>query len=473
MQEPEEQTEIDEEHTQAEQTQPTGSNRCNLQSICRLLKDTKLSDRHIASLKKTPFWLLFEAIMNSKLLSDNCRKYDEVVLKIIQSYEEDSRSFIVGDRQLKLTKEHVKLIFGISCGEVEMVEANVKKESVALAKRLEMKEARLSAPVMKQKIKKLISSKKEQDVEDVVRLLCLYLCVTLFFSNQGTTVNWSYIQHMEDLERVKQYNWAEDIRKYLLMSVHNNHKELKGLRGSTVLLLVNHTEVQETVEERKIFDEISGDHGDEQGQVSEDHRGEQGEAKEEGEKGGVQVSKDDGGEQGNEVSEDDGGEKDDEAEKVQGLDDFNSPICRSYETDSGSTLVPNTLGQMSSPNTMPSASLNMICGTIEEQGKKDANAFIDEMKNKIEKLEIEKQNLEIEIIKIQEQNEKALQSRNEENGMLKQRIQTLEKHATTLQKKNDKLQNGYKLLLKEKEDLEVKVKDLDAKVEDFEIHQLT
>ncbi|KAG5537918.1 hypothetical protein RHGRI_025118 [Rhododendron griersonianum] len=450
---------------------------------------------------------------------------------------------------------------------------------------------------------------------------------------------------MEDLERVKEYDWAEAIRKYLLMSVHNNHKDLGGLRGSTVLLLywlcehtklvevknqnavprvvkwkisdlrkslkdfeqlsqlpgdkvnhteVNHTEVQETAEERKIFDEISGDHGDEQGQVSKDHRGEQGEAnvteveptigvvhggeqvgvcgEEEGEKGGVQVSKDDGGEKDDEaqkvqglddfnspicrsyetdsgvklvnhtevqetaeerkifdeisgdhgdeqgqvskdhrgeqgeakvteveptigvvhggeqvgvcgeeegekggvqVSKDDGGEKDDEAEKVQGLDDFNSPICRSYETDSGSTLVPNTLGQMSSPNTTPIASLNTICGTIEEQGKKDANALIDEMKNKIEKLEIEKQNLEIEIIKIQEQNEKALQSRNEENGMLKQRIQTLEKHATALQKKNDKLQNGNKLLLKEKEDLEVKVKELDAKVEDFEIHQLT
>ncbi|KAG5537923.1 hypothetical protein RHGRI_025123 [Rhododendron griersonianum] len=412
-QEPEEQTEIDEEHTQVEQTQPTGSNRCNMQSIWRLLKDTKLSGRHIVSLKKTPFWLLFEAVMNSKLLSDNCRKYDEVVLKIIQSYEEESRSFIVGDRQLKLTKGHVKLIFGISCGEVEMVEANY------------------------------------------------WLC-----------------EHTKLVE-VKNHNAVPRVVKWKISDLRKSLKDfeqLSQLPGDKV----NHTEVQETAEERKIFDEISGDHGDEQGQVSKDHRGEQGEAKvteveptigvvhggeqvgvcgeEEGEKGGVQVSKDDGG------------EKDDEAEKVQGLDDFNSPICRSYETDSGSTLVPNTLGQMSSPNTTPIASLNTICGTIEEQGKKDANALIDEMKNKIEKLEIEKQNLEIEIIKIQEQNEKALQSRNEENGMLKQRIQTLEKHATALQKKNDKLQNGNKLLLKEKEDLEVKVKELDAKVEDFEIH---
>ncbi|KAF7140533.1 hypothetical protein RHSIM_Rhsim06G0146100 [Rhododendron simsii] len=534
--EAEEETEIDEGQTQAEQTQPTGSNRCNLQSICRLLKETKLNDRHIASLKKTPFWLLFEAIMNSKLLSDNCRKYDEVVLRIIQSYEEESRSFIVGDRQLKLTKEHVKLIFGISCGEVEMMETNVKKESVALAKRLKIKEPRLSAPAMKRKIKELTKSEKEQDVEDVVRLLCLYLCVTLFFSNKGTTVNWSYVQHMEDLEKVKQYDWAEAIRKYLLVSVHNNHKKLNGLKGSTVLLLywlceytklievknpnaiprvvkwkisdlrkslkdyeqlsqlpgdkVNYTKVQETDEERKIFDEIYGDHGDKQGQASEDHQGEQGGTKvvddgqtigvmqqvevcgeEEGRNDEIQISGDRKGEQaatklvddepepvepmigvvhggeevgvcgeeegekgGVQVSEDDGGEQAQVSEKVRGLDDFDSPICRPFETednlsamDSGSTLVPDTWGQMSSPNTTASASLDMICETIAEQSKKDASGLIDELKNKIEKLEKEKQNIEIEMIKNQALNEKALQSQKEEIGMLKQRNEAVEK----------------------------------------------
>ncbi|KAF7115344.1 hypothetical protein RHSIM_RhsimUnG0058200 [Rhododendron simsii] len=189
---------------------------------------------------------------------------------------------------------------------------------------------------------------------------------------------------------------------------------------------------------------------------------------EEGEKGGVQVSEDDGGEQV-QVSE-----------KVRGLDDFDSPICRPFETednlfamDSGSTLVPDTWGQMLSPNTMPSASLNMICETIAEQSKKDASGIIDELKNKIEKLEKEKQNIEIEMIKNQELNEKALQSQKEEIGMLKQRNQAVEKQVAELQKMNDNLQNGNKMLLKEKEDLEVKVKDLEAKVEDFEIHQLT
>ncbi|KAG5516608.1 hypothetical protein RHGRI_037362 [Rhododendron griersonianum] len=113
------------------------------------------------------FWLLIEAIINKRLLSDNCRKYNEVILKIIQSYEEDTRSCTLGDKKLKLTKDHVKVIFGISYGSVEMVKTNMKKESIALAKRIEIKEARLSTPTMKQKINQLKSSEKEQDVDDV------------------------------------------------------------------------------------------------------------------------------------------------------------------------------------------------------------------------------------------------------------------------------------------------------------------
>ncbi|KAE9466070.1 hypothetical protein C3L33_02021, partial [Rhododendron williamsianum] len=257
---------------------------------------------------------------------------------------------------------------------------------------------------------------------------------------------------------------------------------------------VNHTEVQETAEERKIFDVISGDHGDEQCQVFEDHRGEQGEAKVvddgqtigvmqqvevcgegEGQNDEVQISGDRRGEQGAAKLVDDeqeqveptigvvhGGEQvgvcgEEEGEKggVQVSEDdgsfeteFNTlpgssaPEDNLFETDSGSTLVPNTLSQMSSPNTTPSASLNMICATIAEQGEKDANVLIDELKNKIENLEKEKQNVEIEIIKIQEQNEKALQSRNEENGMLKEVHQvmqhaTFEKIARLQKEKND------------------------------------
>ncbi|KAG5541143.1 hypothetical protein RHGRI_021125 [Rhododendron griersonianum] len=59
---------------------------------------------------------------------------------------------------------------------------------------------------MKEKIKQLKTSNELEDINDVVRLLCLFLCVTLLFSTSGTTVNWSFVYYMEDLAKVKQYN---------------------------------------------------------------------------------------------------------------------------------------------------------------------------------------------------------------------------------------------------------------------------
>lgn len=221
------------EQTQGEQN----SNRCSLLSIIRILKDNELNDRHKASLKKTPFWLLFEAIIKKKLQSDQCRKYDEVVLKIVQSYQEDTKAFRIGGKNIRLTKNHVRLIFGISCGN-KMVEMKINKEATKLAKRLDIKESRLSTTTIEKKIRDLKNSEEQQDIDDVARLLCLYLCVMLFFSNKATSVNWLYVHYMEDLEKVKEYDWAAAVLKYLLNSIHSNHKDIKQLKGSSILLLV-------------------------------------------------------------------------------------------------------------------------------------------------------------------------------------------------------------------------------------------
>ncbi|KAF7134461.1 hypothetical protein RHSIM_Rhsim08G0172300 [Rhododendron simsii] len=129
------------------------------------------------------------------------RKFDEVIVKVIKSYDERTKSFRLGDKKVKLKDNHVKLIFGISCGNKEMAETDISKEDTALAKRC-IKEPRLTTTTMKEKIKELKSSNKPEDIEDVVRLFCLFLCVTLLFSTSGTTVNWSFVYYMEDLAKV-------------------------------------------------------------------------------------------------------------------------------------------------------------------------------------------------------------------------------------------------------------------------------
>ncbi|XP_058198462.1 uncharacterized protein LOC131313984 [Rhododendron vialii] len=205
--------------------------------MIRLIGDTEFSPKHIACFKKTPFWLLIEAIVSKKLVSNHCRKFDEVVVKVIKSYDERTKSFRLGDKKVKLKDNNVKLILGICCGNEEMVETNISKGDTALAKRLCIKEPRLTTTTMKEKIKELKSSNKPEDIEDVVRLFCLFLCVTLLFSTSGTTVNWSFVHYMEDLAKVKQYNWARAITDYLMKSIHKNHKKVNELHGCSLLLM--------------------------------------------------------------------------------------------------------------------------------------------------------------------------------------------------------------------------------------------
>ncbi|KAG5533993.1 hypothetical protein RHGRI_028000 [Rhododendron griersonianum] len=559
-------------------------NRSNLQGMIRLIKDTELSAKHIACLKKTPFWLLIEAIVSKKLVSDHCRKFDEVVVKVIKSYDERTQSFRLGDKKVKLKDNHVKLIFEISCGKEEMTETSISKEDTALAKRLGIKKARLTTTTMKEKIKELKSSNKPEDIDDVVRLLCLFLCVTLLFSTSGTTVNWSFVYYMEDLAKVKQYNWAGAVTDYLMKSIHKNHKELNELHGCSLLLMfwlcentkllqqknadavprllkwniselreilrdfdqlnqlpadqISHTKLRETDKERKIYSNLGSEQeggeiealeqevekvrmsidgeSPQQAEVSRDERVEKGatqvnedvtsEIEKEQRTGVLLCGEQDevyGTQRGESArvafmaeQESEEGEKDN-AEKGQGLDDFNTPSNPSFEvdsprykstmvrdsirlesredhlsqTDSGSTLVPNTYNAMS---------LDNICGTILHQSKKDAIAVIDELNKKIEVLEKEKKSMENEILKVQEEKQKSIQHQKEEIEILKReleekdaiaviaelnkRIELLEKEKKSMENEILKVQEEkQKSLRHQKKEIEILKRELEQK----------
>ncbi|KAH7833202.1 hypothetical protein Vadar_004062 [Vaccinium darrowii] len=527
--------------TQPETQGEANANRCSLLSIIRIVKETDLNDQHIASLKRTPFWLLFDAIISKKLQSDQCRKYDEVVLKIVQSYEEDTEAFTVGSKNIKFTSDHVRLVFGICCGNKEMTETKIKKESTALAKRLEIKESRLSTTTIERKIKELQKSMKQEDIDDVVRLLCLYLCVMLLFSNKANSVNWSYVHYMEDLEKVKEYDWASAVSKYLLESIHKNHRDISQLKGSSILLLyflcehtnlvevktangvprllkwkisdlrkslkdfthlsqladdkVHNTNLEETADEKKIFgalcaidggkrefcgqqqheevqpmltdndteataalvllgkkeDEICEEeehqkyeiHVDEQDEIC-GHHGDE-----------VQVSAE---QKQNEVkvcTEQEKDEVEGNLSNLYGLNDFNSSSQPSLhldsfgttqETDSGTTLVPNTLSTEEAQET--DSGTTLVPNTL-EQPSDHAIEVIDKLKKQIETLQQEKKNLEIENMEIRQKNEEALKS-----------------HKDEIEKLNSKLEEAQGT----NQELNM---EFEAKIEDYEVHQIT
>ncbi|KAF7151694.1 hypothetical protein RHSIM_Rhsim02G0117900 [Rhododendron simsii] len=189
------------------------------------------------SLKKISFWHLINAFIEEKVKSDHCRKFDEVVVKIIESYDANIRTFRLGNKHVKLEREDVKLIFGISCRNEEINQGYCKKEDVQLAVKWKIKGIRLDTSIIKNLLQEKQSSKLEEDVDDIARLLCLFLCGTLFFSISGTTINWVYIRYMEYLNKIEQFDWVEAICKYLLKSTHVEYKDPKEVKGSSILLL--------------------------------------------------------------------------------------------------------------------------------------------------------------------------------------------------------------------------------------------
>lgn len=128
------------------------------------------------NLHVSPFWLLFDALRKKKLDTSKCRKSDETIVQIIKTYQACEHQFKIGQKLLKLTKHDIRLIFGLCCGDKHMDLAYANKESIDLVKRRKIKPKRLTTARIKAILNEALKGNCKEDGEDVVRLLCMYLC---------------------------------------------------------------------------------------------------------------------------------------------------------------------------------------------------------------------------------------------------------------------------------------------------------
>ncbi|KAI8553516.1 hypothetical protein RHMOL_Rhmol05G0022200 [Rhododendron molle] len=201
------------------------------------LQELSLRGDHLDLLKKTPFWLIIDAIISQKLDADKCIKSDTVLTKLLAAYNSKTDYFTIAGKNVKLTANHVKLIFGISCG-TERFAAKLKtRDQVAFAKRHNIQQ-RLTTKAISNMLKELAQENKTniEDVQDVARLVCMFLIVKLFFPTSGITVSWKHVDAMEDLTKMKSYNWAAKIRDELIKSIKKSQHSPKDVKGYQLLL---------------------------------------------------------------------------------------------------------------------------------------------------------------------------------------------------------------------------------------------
>ncbi|KAI8556409.1 hypothetical protein RHMOL_Rhmol05G0250700 [Rhododendron molle] len=178
------------------QTQKQCTFRSNVIGTVGLLSKLNLNNAHLDLLKQTPFWMLIDAIRKGKLVEKACMKHDKPILSIIENYDTNDSKFLIGGKKVAITRNDIKLIFGIACGNKPIGDLNKKKSDVAFATRRGIQEARI-----------------------------------------GVTIAWTYVHCMEKIEEIKDYDWAQSIAETLNTSMHKFHDKPRDATGCVVALM--------------------------------------------------------------------------------------------------------------------------------------------------------------------------------------------------------------------------------------------
>ncbi|CAL5392707.1 unnamed protein product [Camellia sinensis] len=211
--------------------------RSNIQSLIKFFKTTKLKEEHLTVLRKTPFSLLVDTLSENKVKRKDSIKYDDVVAKILQTYQMDGTTFEIARKKLKLKRNDFKLIFGIACGQKKMNLAYRRKNEVAMVQRRKITESRMTSASIQKLITKLLRSNNNEDVEDVVRLVCLLVCLLLLYPGTGTTIGWGFMKYLENIDEMKSYDWCGAAKQYLTRSIARNINQIDRVCGCMIILL--------------------------------------------------------------------------------------------------------------------------------------------------------------------------------------------------------------------------------------------
>lgn len=229
-------------------------NRSNLQSAVIFVKQLELKDHHLNMLKQTPFWLLIHAIRNGTLDPEKCpARTNEVVAKLIAAYNPSNDNFRLDRHNVNLATSEVKLIFGLTGGTRPFEVKLKKKEEVLFAKRNNITKRTLTSKAIGEMLQRYVQDDDTVKIEDTVRLVYMYLIVKLFFPTSGISISWKHVHVLEEINQIKTYDWALEIRNELMNSIKKNQHSPKEVKGCILLLLVSFLAVFNFLDMNTVF----------------------------------------------------------------------------------------------------------------------------------------------------------------------------------------------------------------------------
>ncbi|KAL7190863.1 hypothetical protein ACSBR2_023018 [Camellia fascicularis] len=151
----------------------------------------------------------------------------------------DGTTFEIARKKLKLKTNDFKLIFEIACGQKKMNLAYGRKNEAVMVQRRKITESRMTSVSIQKLITKLLRSNNNEDVKDVVRLVCLLVCLLLLYPGTGTTIGWGFMKYLENIDEMKSYDWCGTAKQHLTRSIARNINQIDRVCGCVIILLVS------------------------------------------------------------------------------------------------------------------------------------------------------------------------------------------------------------------------------------------
>ncbi|KAF9603283.1 hypothetical protein IFM89_034616 [Coptis chinensis] len=186
----------------------------------------------------TPFANLISVFIENRVNVKTKIKANIDVWSVLKTYSGVYDGFSVGGKIVRFTPEDVALIFGLTLvGEtVVLYPKNVGKSNLSeFMKTYFGGEDEIKLLGVKSEITSVV--KKIGMEDDFVRLMSLYLTMTIFFPNL-TRINWSFVPHIEDLNGMRRISWPKVIHVELMDQIRRKSDKLSTVSGCVVALLV-------------------------------------------------------------------------------------------------------------------------------------------------------------------------------------------------------------------------------------------
>lgn len=144
------------------------------------------------------------------------KKVEDNVLKVIKSYDVHLKGFKSGPKVVDIRDSNVSLIFGIRSGKKKIDLSYGKKPNTPSVQRRFHKVPRIFVKILRATSGDALQGMRRVDVEDVTRIMYLFVLTTLLFPEIGQTIGWAIVTLVEDLERMITYAWLTVVKSTLI-----------------------------------------------------------------------------------------------------------------------------------------------------------------------------------------------------------------------------------------------------------------